>query len=295
MRRQIRVSSSHSLVLSSEILFFATDLERRREFRDRLFQLGHDISIVAYIRQPSAYYLSSIQQQLKSSSTFQAPSAFGFRERIAFFETIFERQVETIPYDRTSLLNGDIADDFIQRYFPSVVLPELEPEHTGVNESVSAESMALLQEYRGINHPDADYEIFREGQRFRMLLQQIESHYGLHARPRLREGIASFIDQATVDLLWLRDTRGIIFQGINYDNIGAITDNPYRNCQMVSDICEVDDRRKQEILMRAIKEGMTSRGRMPARLEQWLRRRTGNRNLRAIRNALYAVKRRLPI
>lgn len=295
VKAQIRKLAPHTLVLSSESLYVATDRERAGDFRDLLSGLGTEISVVAYIRRPSQYYLSRIQQDLKSSSTFPAPAAINFRERINFFETLFGQPVELFPYDRTKLYKGDITEDFMHRFFPDIVLPPVGAEETGVNETLSAESMALLQEYRRVNHPGNDYEIFPGNIRFRMLLQKTERDFDLYARPKLHAGIADFIDQATTDLLWLRDTHGIVFQGIDYGRVRAVEENPYRNCTQVAEVCEVDEARKAEILMRTVKAGMTLRSRIPPRLERWLKRRAGNPKLRAIRAALHAVKRRLPI
>jgi hypothetical protein len=295
VRRQVRKYRPHTLVLSSETLFMVTDAERGAEFRDLLRQFSDDISIVAYLRQPSAFYLSGVQQVLKSSGTFQPPAGIDFRASIEFYESLFGSRVNVAAFDRATLANGDIVSDFVQRYLPTVDAGKMSPERSQTNETLSAETMSILQDYRRVNHPDSDYMLFIDSARFRMRLQEIEHRFGFRRRPSLREGLGPFIDHASVDLLWLRETRGITFPNIEYDRIRPAIDNPYQECRKVSDICEMDEARRQEILMRVIKEIVTPPRRIPANLELWLKRRSGNRTLRSIRDAMRAIKRRLPV
>lgn len=294
VKAQVQKYVPHTLVLSSESLYVATDVERGPAFRDLLRSLSPDISLVAYIRRPSEYYLSLIQQSLKSSSRFTAPGPINIRQRIEFFETLFEQPVVIIPYDRAHLHQSDITADFLHRFLPKVALPS-NVVGVGVNETLSAESMALMQAYRRVNHPDDDYEIFSGSVRFRMMLQKVEREAGLYRRPKLHAEIANFVDHSTIDLHWLRDTRGIIFPGIDYDRVGAVEGGDICGYAQVAEICEVDENRKAEILMRTVKAGFTLQSRLPLGLERWLKRRAGNTRLRAIRAALHAIKRRLPV
>jgi hypothetical protein len=293
VRGQVRKYRPHTLVLSSEILFRASDVERAKEFRDLLRRFSDDISIVAYLRQPSAFYLSGVQQALKSSSTFQPPAGINFRTNIEFYEALFGCRVNVAAFDRATLANGDIVSDFVQRYLPTVDAGKMSPELTQTNETLSAETMSILQDYRRVNHPDSDYMLSIDTARFRMRLQEIEHRFGFRQRPSLREGIGRFIDHASVDLLWLQESRGIVFPNIEYDRIGPVTDNPYQHCRKVADICEVDEARRQEIMMRVIREIVTPPRRMPANLELWLKRRSGSRTLRSIRDAVRAIKTRM--
>lgn len=296
VKAQVRKHAPHTLVLSSESLYVATDVERGPAFRDMLRSLSPEISLVAYIRRPSQYYLSRIQQDLKSSSTFAPPGPINFRQRIEFFETLFGQPAALVAYNRENLHQGDITADFIHRFLPDTILSAPD-KGSGVNETLSAESMSLLQEYRRINHPVDDYEIFPGSIRFRMALQNTEREEGLYIRPVLHPGVTDYIDHATIDLIWLRDTRGFVFSGIDYDRLGrsGVEWPSFQSCKRVADVCEVDEDRKAEILMRTIKAGFTLSNRIPPGLERWLKRRAGNRGLHAIRAALHAVKRRLPI
>lgn len=293
VRAQVRKHAPRTLVLSSESLYVATDVERGPAFRDLLRSLSPDISLIAYIRRPSEYYLSRIQQDLKSSSTFVPPAPINFRQRIEFFETLFGQQAELVAYDRANLHQGDITADFVHRFLPGTSLraPEKNP---GVNETLSAESMSLLQEYRQVNHPREDYEIFPGSIHFRMALHKTERETGLFVRPRLHPDVADYIDHATVDLLWLRDTRDIVFPGIDYGRLQQCTgERPdFRSCKRVADVCELDEQRRTSILMRTIQTGFTRSSRVPPRLRNWLKRRAGDPKLQAIRAMLHAVKSR---
>jgi hypothetical protein len=247
IKRQVQKHQPDTVVLSAESIFRRLNQTNAADFKSRLLELTDNIHIAAYIRRPSGYYLSSVQECLKASSRFAPPAAFAFREPLEICETLFNRKPRVMAFERERLLHGGIADDFLGR-----LLPESDPVAVQVsspvrNESLSAESMAILQEHRASRYPDADDRPTEYSKQLRHLLQKIERNHNFNQRPALMPDVAHYIDHASTDLLWLDKHYAIRFQGIDYDAIRDYPENPYLSCSQVSEICPVDSDRKREI------------------------------------------------
>lgn len=293
IKRQINKHNPHTVILSGETMFRGFETGNSGAFKSRLLELTDEIQVVAHVRQPSRRYLSDVQERLKRSSSFPPPAAASFRKTLEICESLFGRKPIVLAYERDLLLEGDITSDFLGRLLPELgpVIPQV--SSPALNESLSAESMALLQDYREAIYPGADNLFVDDGAHLGPLLRQVETNHDFRQRPVLRAGIGHFIDHASVDLLWLEKNYGIRFGGIDYSAIKESPDNPYRSFSTVSDICVVDDARKLRILMHATNSLMLQRARAlsyrlriwsyryPAlgRILQW--RRTGLRRLRA--------------
>lgn len=273
IKRQINKHNPHTVILSGETMFRGFETGNSGAFKSRLLELTDEIQVVAHIRQPSKRYLSDVQERLKRSSSFPPPAAASFRKTLEICEELFGRKPIVLAYERDLLLAGDITSDFLGRLLPELgpVIPQI--SSPVVNESLSAESMALLQDYRAAFYPDADNLYIDDGVHLRPLLRRVETSHGLSRRPVLLAEIGRFIDHASVDLLWLEKNYGIRFGGIDYSAIKESPDNPYRSFSKVSDICVVDDVRKQRILMFVTHGLLVQRARtLPYRLRAWSHR-----------------------
>lgn len=259
VQRQIERYRPHTLILSSERLLWVSDMERAEAFRDRLRQLSEDILVVAYVRQPSSRYLSGVQQTLKGTGTFRPPSPIRFREQLERYETLYPGQLRVAAFEREQMRDGDIVADFAGRFLPPEALGLLsEKQRVVENETVSAEAMAIMQDYHQVNRPGMGFGLQWETTVFWRRLRLAERRYGFFTRPRLKPEVAEFIDRASVDQLWLRDTHGIVFPKINYDTIAGTDANPYGEVKRVDEVCVVDEAVKREILMRMLKDGHRS-------------------------------------
>ena len=249
IKQQINKHNPHTVILSGETMFRGFETGNSGTFKSRLLDLTDDIQVVTYIRQPSKRYLSDVQERLKRSSSFPPPAAASIRKTLEICEALFGRKPKVMMYERDLHLAGDITSDFLGRLLPELgpVIPQV--SSPVLNKSLSAESMAILQDYREAIYPDADNLFMEDSSRLRWLLQRTEKNHDLFRRPVLFAEIGHFIDNASIDLLWLEKNYDIRFGGIDYSAIKESTDNPYRSFSKVSDICVVDVARKQRILM----------------------------------------------
>ena len=184
-----------------------------------LRSICEDIRIVAYLRRPSAVYLSGAQQELKGSAKLRRIGPVIYRRLIGAHERAFGRQVDLVAYDLSTLAAENIAADFVRRFVPELSDCVDELRVLRSNETMSAEMMAILQRYRLVYFPESDGLFNRECDLLLATLDAAADRTRLRSRPALRTNVAEFIDHASVDLLWLRDKRGIEFSDIDYGKI----------------------------------------------------------------------------
>jgi hypothetical protein len=276
IKNQINKYNPLVTILSGEQIFRGFQVGDVSAFKSRLQELTDDIEIVLYVRKPSAHYLSSVQQVLKASSRIPLPGALSLRKVIEAIELNFKINPSVIEYDRSKFFKADISSDFINR-----VLPELQSDldYTSVhtyNESLSAESMAILQDYRAINHGNADNIVTRDSKRLLRVLQWVEKNYQLKKPPVLIEQVAQYIDCSSTELLYLANNYGVHFSGIDYESIAESQHNPYASFSKVADICVVDEGLKNKILMLALNELAKPKVYLPSKLQEWIERKEGS-------------------
>jgi hypothetical protein len=238
----------HTLVLSGEYLFTCRRPERTAAFCDLLRRVTEEISVLAYIRQPSKLYASAVQQELKLSGRFRPPAPLTVRPQIEAWSAAFPGAVTVAAYDREALVGGDIVTDFLARALPGA---PVRLEHVAArNETISAEAMAVLQDvnrrwYCGFDDRPAS------GKRALLYqLKELDRSDPSASRPRLHPAVAEYLDRSSVDLLWLRDAHGVRFRGVDYDRIDPTLQPP--PARDVADICLVDAARKARLARRAL-------------------------------------------
>ena len=256
LRAEIDRSRPETVVISGENLFRDPIRCMRRDPRTLFSEITAEIRPVVYLRRPSAYHLSVEQQHLKASGTFQPPAPARWRPAIEGFERVFGPGLEVLAYERGRLQGADIRVDFFARFLPQALplLETLPPSEE--NRSVSAEAMEILQRYRRLWHPDADHRATADTREITAALRAVDAETG-GAKPRLRPEIARFIDQGSVDLLWLRDRFGITFDGVDYEAIrepDPAEADRFAGISAVRELCPVDPARVEHALLRALKE-----------------------------------------
>lgn len=276
IKKQIKKYRPEVVILSGELVFRGLAIGDVDAFKLRLQELTNDIQVVLYIRQPSKLYLSQTQQYLKASSNFPFPGSELFQKGLEASEAGFSNKLLVIAYERNQLYKGDICADFIHRALPKL---QLDLNYTSVhtyNESLSAESMAILQDYRAINHGNADNIVTRDSKRLLRVLQWVEKNYQLKKPPVLIEQVAQYIDCSSTELLYLANNYGVHFSGIDYESIAESQHNPYASFSKVADICVVDEGLKNKILMLALNELAKPKVYLPSKLQEWIERKEGS-------------------
>lgn len=292
IKRQVQRHKPRVLLLSSETLFVVPEPEKAAALRQLFLELAGSWEVVAYIRRPSAFYLSRVQQDLKHSGHFSPPDAIAFRDVVESWQQLLGAPVKLAAFARESLHDGDIFRDFLSRYLPQVRLAEDLRAGTA-NETLSAESMALMQDYYNCNHPGKERWIVEDSRRYRALLQKTERLEGGGRRPELRADIAAHVDRSSVDLHWLDAQYGIRFSGVDLASIGSGNADMYLRISRVAELCEVDQARKERLMLMMLRLLLTPRLKLPVFIVNWLSRHQNWLWLRGIKQVVRPLRKKL--
>lgn len=267
IRSQVARHRPHTLLLSTEHLFDGFTRGRGAALRDLLAELSDDIEVIAYVRRPSAYYLSLTQQMLKGSAAMSPPAPVGYREVLAQCEQVFTR-LSVVAFEREQLSGGDIVPDFFERFLPD--LKALAVSRKGArNETFSAESMAIVQDYRQLHHGGRNRQKPLDVKRLLTGVRLAELASGWSVRPRLLPEVEHYLDHASIDLLWLRERHGLVFSGVDYAVVGEQPAH-YAAARRVSDICMVDVERRQALQLFLLSMLLKTRMPLPFSVLAWL-------------------------
>lgn len=198
-------AENNNLLLSSEFMFnFNLDeiFKLREFFEERQFSC---FKIALYLRDPASYYMSLVQQKLKASYTIPCPLKFNpkYMKFISNWIKVFGGDLCTREFNRKKMLNGNILDDFsiiVSEFFGKKVLLASD----FVNESISAEGMKVLQEFRKIFFQNEENRFAKESTRLLKKIVEIENtHPG--TKPKLKEYYEEIIKMNCIsDILALK-------------------------------------------------------------------------------------------
>lgn len=209
--------SGPAVLLSCEELTNAQDFDISAEglsvLAAYLAKMGRDIRIVAYVRNPVEYYLSRMQEKLKSSAGVVPPSTFLplFSASIAAFETAFETQAIVRPFHRADLVGGSIVSDFFTAIEDIISIDQQHLIDRQVNETLSAEVMFLLDILRRGMADERRVAFSRaEGSFLWRELGRIDQMLGPTQKPVLyRDAAAAVVAAVRPDVAQLQAQRGL--------------------------------------------------------------------------------------
>jgi hypothetical protein len=251
IKAEIADHRPHTLILSSEWfarLYDAPDAEGMMTFLRSLDAKSCDV--VIYARRPSEFYLSASQQRLRASSLFEPIFEWRLPEMVAGFERHFGSDaVKVSTFDREKLAGGDIVIDFATHFVPdSLSVLEHAVRRKRPNQSLSAEAMVVLQDYRRRFFSDAEDQFNRRTRRVIHALKKIDAAHG-DPRPRLKQEWADFFDYGDDRALLLRDAYGVNFSEFDYARLeaGQFPARPENN-GLVADQVVVDEIRLAQVI-----------------------------------------------
>jgi hypothetical protein len=251
--REIETRRPKVTVISCEEFFrFPEDIAGFRPF---LAAVSEDIQPCIYVRAPAPYYLSMVNQQAKSAARIPSPAPMAVRGPIETIEAGLGAPMRIRAYEPSVLEAGDSLADFLRHMVEAPQsLADLRGER--INETISAEAMSIAMAHRRASRAERDHVPSRTQSRLLALAQNVEEAAGRQARPRLRPEVAEAITAASADLLWLRDARGVPFDGIDYDRVGAALPPEIAGATEIHEICDFDHGWREELAMRVLHEGL---------------------------------------
>lgn len=246
--RQIEKTSPEIVVMSGENLWTLED-EAAERLKQRLETISKDIHVVCYVRRPSDFYLSSAQQKIKASHILPKAAGVKYRRHLEAMARLGS-QLHVHAYARAGFVEGDVCLDFAERHLGNRDHLAASPEDLTQNESLSAEAMAILQDYRAHAHAENDTRFTKDTN---VLIRELRA-LSSSDRPSLRPEIRRFVDTSSVDLNWLKDTHGVSFAEIDY---GEIRESEPKAVDRVADICPVDEIRKTALLNSVLQRSLS--------------------------------------
>lgn len=186
-------ADSGNVLISSEFLFNFNSLEVE-SFKNYFERKGfNDFKVLVYLRNPSDYYLSLVQQKVKAAHKIPSPFEFktNYCNSIDTWRKFFGESVCVREFDRGKMVNSDVLQDFsviASEFFGECIL--LKGKST--NESVSAEGMVILQEFRKKFFLDKEDCFFKESNFLLKRIKEIECDYS-GTKPKLKDGYMELI------------------------------------------------------------------------------------------------------
>jgi hypothetical protein len=159
-----------TVVLSSEAMFRRLSESEASRLVAALGELGGDVRVLTYVRNPATHYLSRVQQFLKVRAPLLQPSENQFLAPLDSYSKAFGPALECRVFDRSLLDGGDVVQDFLEWSGLEIeggldIIPD-------VNASVSAEAMSVLNR---LGQPDAYPSSQAAAERQKHLLKLVEA------------------------------------------------------------------------------------------------------------------------
>lgn len=209
------LTNARHIIISGESLYKLTN-DAIADLKADLSRFGYrHVKVLIYVREPASFYLSAVQQRLKASSSFAPPQTFRypFEDAVNRWSHHFPEELEVRPFAKEAFPRGCVIRDFLgvaSAYFAV----ELNPDDFSVglaNQSVSAEGMIFLQQYRRQIYPDQDnivtsdsYPLVRLLEASREELEQtpptLKPYFSKIVRQNHREGLRRLKTEYGVEL-----------------------------------------------------------------------------------------------
>ncbi|KZY41210.1 hypothetical protein A3731_12265 [Roseovarius sp. HI0049] len=211
---KIRKVDPDNVILTSEFLGREFKPELGQPLFDRLTALFDRISVVVYFRSPASYYLSAALQTLKASGILKPPAKQTARKILESYDPLGAELILR-EYKREALVNGDVCEDFISVVAPDLVgkLPAPSREK---NETLSAEVMSIIQDYRNAIWPNDNNKFNEETDGLLATLLDVSNRNGIYEPPQLRPELVAELNALDDDMLWLRDKHGFEYTDVDY-------------------------------------------------------------------------------
>jgi hypothetical protein len=274
------LATARNAVISAEALSAYFNTRAAEQLRDDLERIGfRRFHVILYVRDPADYFLSFLQQILKSSDqtapigSHPASFRYGLRHISETWEHAFPGCVEVRKFPDNPP-TADVTQDFsalVQEHL-GVSLPVIS---TRMNATISAEAMQIIQDYRLAFWPDNGGIVTPDTTRLVRFLEASMAEVPQN-KPVLKPAVRACIranHQLDGDFIYSR--YGVDLGLTETQPVQFELDRSYR----VGDLVEsLDPEIVRELLLRLAKSEME---RAPAKRS--LARRVASRAVRAVR------------
>lgn len=243
----------NTVILSAEYFFFPLESASANDLVGSIKSLFQEIKVVAYVRDPVDYYVSTCLQVLKASQFIPQPYTPQYRKILQSYTENFD--LDVIKFDTKSLYHGDIVKDFIFRY---IDVNAREFSFSKRNESISGESMSLISEYRDFFYRDKVNVFNKETNQLHSKLQAIEKNNGLYSKAKIKTCCRNYINSSFKDdNSFLLNNYGFSFDLCSEGRSSLDEENTSfkgkKDNLRIEDVFEIDENKKNSIFMHYLK------------------------------------------
>lgn len=239
-----KFQGNSKVIIASEFLN-TLSIDQLHHLRSDLENLSSvEFKILVYLREPSSYYLSSIQQIIKASSSFCPPTSwkFNYLRMIDKWREVFSSDsLDIRPFEPDKFPGGSVILDFQEcaSNFFEMPVKLNETSRSRSNESVSAEGMIILQKYRELVYPEDNNVPKKDGSELLVLLQKSPLEIP-QTKPRLLRSVSNIIRaQHQDELQALKEVYGVDIFGVDEaDQEASMKDNTEK---LLSDQVSLED------------------------------------------------------
>jgi len=246
LKNKISETGTRKVIISNEYLFGLMPEVVLAKLRQTLEGLGGTVTIVAYIRRPSEFYLSSLQQHVRASATLSQVKAPPYRKVLEQYKAHIPCTIRVFAYDRSAWPNRDILRHFASEFIPEV--GELSSDGApSVNASISIEGIKILMDYRKHFHGKQEGVFTADTRQLVRALKQADQEIPRSTPSCLRPEIAAKLDYTFTELIWLKEEYGVEFKEIEYDRIKERSTSEGQRPSDIAEIAEIDQERLRQV------------------------------------------------
>ncbi|TQS70207.1 hypothetical protein ERN12_16410 [Rhodobacteraceae bacterium] len=216
----VRESSAENIFLSCEELTneqdFSLSAGDLKGLADYIKGMRREVKILVYLREPAAYYLSRMQESIKSQPGIILPSEFDAKLLwvVEQYEIAFGVKADVRAFVRENLVSGDIVTDVLDFVCSGVGPSSLSVPSKPTNESLSGEVMFALDVLR--RYPAQAGRSVQSGntgiRQLWRLLDRFDRQIGPPSKPKLYAQAAQQVSEAaSQDLIILKNRYGVEF------------------------------------------------------------------------------------
>jgi hypothetical protein len=247
LKEQLSSNKPKALILSSEKL--AHPIGRLGKINTFKALCGPELRFLMYIRLPSQRYVSAVMEKLKGSDRIlhYKPRIF---KLIKSYESYFgDNCVDVKALDKNLPNGSDVVSNFLEYCSHFFSVPDLPAEEqTKKNQSISAESLLVLFEYRKFFFKGQENKYVNQTRRLVRILQK-QDELDCAKKAQLKTHIIERIDYSSDEILRLRDQKNIVIPGYDYARIeGSNFADPMKEPSSLDEIFSINYDRFIKIL-----------------------------------------------
>jgi len=256
IQAQVAAANPDVLFISNEHAWMRID--GIETFAERLGSLGGSIEILLFLREPSDYFRSTVQQMLKAAPTYRGPKIWQSNQlrNLQAWHDVFGDALKVTAFQRSSLREGDIIRHIQMGELPAAA-QTIDMTSDWSNISECAEVTELTRRYIETHYGDEPRRFRKDANLFRERLNEVAAAHKLGTKAKLRPEVRDLVlANARDDLIEMRARWGVSFDTLDYDALPTNTDNPLSGTHIwnFDEICPLDEAVMLEIMMHYTRE-----------------------------------------